>query len=102
MKRISLLLLTCLLAGRVLATGMGAEAMTQLSLERCRQLVAAGEILSMMELMERVEQLSGGQLLDSMLLQSDNDYIYELEVAGIDGVVRMYYVDARSGELLEF
>ena len=102
MKRKILLLLICLLAGRVLAIGDGAEGMTQLSLERCRQLVQAGEILSMMELMARVEQLSGGQLLDSMLLQSDNQYIYELEVAGIDGVVRMLYVDARSGELLEF
>ncbi|GGO78398.1 hypothetical protein GCM10011348_10220 [Marinobacterium nitratireducens] len=102
MKRTTLLLLFCLLAGRVLAIGGDIEGMTQLSLERCRELVDAGEILSMMELMERVGELSGGQLLDSMLLQSDNDYIYELEVAGIDGVVRIFYVDARNGELLEF
>ncbi|MFC6670194.1 PepSY domain-containing protein [Marinobacterium aestuariivivens] len=102
MKRTTLLLLTCLFAGRALAIGAGAEGMTQLSLERCRQLVEAGAILSMMELMARVEALSGGQLLDSVLLQSDDDYIYELEVAGIDGVVRMLYVDARTGVLVDF
>lgn len=102
MKRPLLMLFACLLAVRVLAVGDPMAGMKRLDYERCRQLVEAGEILSMMDLMARVEQLSGGQLLDSMLLQSDNDYIYELEVAGIDGVVRMLYVDARSGELLEF
>jgi len=101
MKRTSLLLLICLLAVRALAVGDQTAGMKRLDYEQCRQLVEAGEILSMMDLMTRVEQLSGGQLLDSMLLQADNQYIYELEVAGIDGVVRVLYVDARSGELLE-
>jgi len=100
MKKPHLLLLLVLLAGSVL----GASNLTPLRLDAaaCRKLVEAGEILSMMDLMERVQQLSGGQLLDSVLLQTDNVYIYELEVAGLDGVVRMLHIDARSGELVDF
>ncbi len=100
MKTPHLLLLALLLAGSVL--GASDVKPLRLDAEACRKLVEAGEILSMMELMERLEQLGAAQLLDSILLQTDTVYIYELEVAGVDGVVRMLHVDARSGQLVDF
>ncbi|ANG61375.1 hypothetical protein A8C75_02100 [Marinobacterium aestuarii] len=100
MKKPQLLFFAALL----LSVTLSASALQpiRLDVEACRKLVEAGEILSMMDLMERVEQLSAGQLLDSVLLQTDTVYIYELEVAGTDGVVRMLHINARSGELVDF
>jgi uncharacterized membrane protein YkoI len=100
MKKPQLLFFAALL----LSAALGASTLqpVRLDAEACRKLVEAGEILSMMDLMERVEQLSGSQLLDSVLLQTDTVYIYELEVAGLDGVVRMLRINARSGALVEF
>ncbi|UTW10454.1 PepSY domain-containing protein [Marinobacterium rhizophilum] len=91
-------------AALLLSTTLGASTVlpVRLDAEACRKLVEAGEILSMMDLMARVEKQFGGQLLDSVLLQTDTVYIYELEVAGLDGVVRMLHINARSGELVEF
>ncbi len=100
MKKPQLLFIAALL----LSVTLGASALQpiRLDVEACRKLVEAGEILSMMDLMARVEKQFGGQLLDSVLLQIDTAYIYELEVAGTDGVVRMLHINARSGELVDF
>ena len=100
MKKPQLLLFAAFLLS--VALGVSALQPMRLDAEACRKLVEAGEILSMMDLMERVEQLSGSQMLDSALLQTDTAYIYELEVAGKDGVVRMLHINARSGELVDF
>lgn len=68
-----------------------------LDYDACRVLVEQGEILSMAELMELVKGLSDGRIIDTRLLQKGNDYIYEMEIAGTDGMVEMLYIDARSG-----
>lgn len=57
------------------------------------------EILSFSEINSRIKPLGLGRVIDMMLLQSDEEYFYEIEVAGEDGVVRMFYIDARNGAL---
>lgn len=97
----------------VSATGMASEAddalmrqnviVTEMRLdaEECRVLAEAGTILSMMELMDRVKALTDGHMLDTALIKQGEDYIYEMEVAGRDGVVRMLLVDARTGSMIK-
>ena len=76
------------------SVGSGIKA---LDYEACRLLVNEGEILSMSELMKLVNTLSEGKIIDTRLLQDEQLYIYEMEIAGADGMVKMLYVDARSG-----
>lgn len=73
----------------------------RLDAEECRVLAEAGTILSMMELMDRVKALTDGRMLDTALIKQGDDYIYEMEVAGNDGVVRMLLVDARTGSMIK-
>jgi uncharacterized membrane protein YkoI len=77
------------------------EAMMRLDAEECRVLAEAGTILSMMELMERVSALTDGQMLDTALIKQGDEYIYEMEIAGRDGIVRMLLVDARTGAMIK-
>ena len=71
----------------------------RLDYESCRVLVEQKEILSFSEIDSRIKPLGLGRVIDMMLLQSAEEYFYEIEVAGEDGVVRMFYIDARSGAL---
>ncbi len=75
----------------------GGSGIKALDYEACRLLVQEGEILSMTELMELVNRLSEGKIIDTRLLQDELSYIYEMEIASADGMVSMLYVDARSG-----
>jgi len=88
--------LSLLLQGQVIA---GDGMIKSLDYDACRVLVQQGEILSMAELMELVKSLSDGHIIDTKLLQKGTDYIYEMEIAGADGMVKMLYVDARNGEI---
>ncbi|MBY4675541.1 PepSY domain-containing protein [Marinobacterium arenosum] len=72
----------------------------RLDYHACRTLVEKGDILPMAELHQRVDRLTEGRMLDTTLLRHGSGYIYEMEVAGRDGVVRIIYVDARTGSLL--
>ncbi|MBR9865911.1 MAG: hypothetical protein GYB20_02315 [Oceanospirillales bacterium] len=72
-----------------------------LDAEACRVLVQAGEILSMNDLMQLVSTLSEGKIIDTHLLQKERLYIYEMEIAGPDGMVSMLYVDARNGDVVD-
>lgn len=93
--------ITLLLTGLLLQGSAYAEDITMKTLDydACRVLVEQGKILSMMELMELVKDLSDGRIIDTRLLQQGGLYTYEIEIAGKDGMVEMLYVDARSGAL---
>lgn len=79
----------------------GGSGIKVLDYEACRVLVEEGEILSMTELMALVNMLSEGKIIDTRLLQDEQLYIYEMEIAGKDGMVQMLYVDARSGDVTD-
>ncbi|MEH6575988.1 MAG: hypothetical protein V7731_02825 [Amphritea sp.] len=89
-----ILILAFMLHGNALASE---SRMEKLDYEACRVLVEAGEILSMAELMELVKSMSEGRIVDTRLLKTGQHYIYEMEVAGSDGMVKMLYVNARNG-----
>lgn len=72
-----------------------------LDADECRTLMEAGKILSMTELMKLVSTLSEGKIIDTHLLQKAQTYIYEMEIAGKDGMITMLYVDARNGRVVE-
>jgi uncharacterized membrane protein YkoI len=84
------------------AQGMGSadSAGMRLDAQECRRLADAGIILSMMALMEKVKALTDGHMLDTTLLKQGDRYIYEMEIAGKDGIVRMLMVDARTGMMI--
>jgi uncharacterized membrane protein YkoI len=69
--------------------------------ERARDAVRRGEILSLDELLRRVELRPGEQLLEVEVERDDGLWIYELELIGADGRVRELEVDARDGRILE-
>ncbi len=97
MKLTAALVLTAMLS----MGNAGAGDTKSLDYDACRALVEAGEILSMSELMELVSSLSDGKILETRLLQQDDSYIYEMEIAGSDGMVKMLFVDARTGAVAE-
>lgn len=90
-----------LLAALLSVSNAQATDMKSLDYDACRSLVDAGEILSMSELMALVTSLSEGKILDTRLLQQDDSYIYEMEIAGSDGMVKILYVDARTGAVAD-
>ena len=73
----------------------------KLDYETCRLLVQQKEILSLQQLSERVTELRLGNMIDMMLLKTESDYIYEMEIAQRNGEIRFYYVDARTGHMLD-
>jgi len=72
----------------------------RLDYETCRILVERNEILSFAEINAQIKPFGLGRVIDMMLLRSNNEYLYEMEVAGDDGVLRMIYIDARTGDLM--
>ena len=82
-------------------TARADNGMERLDADECRVLAESGVILSMMELMDKVKMLTDGHMLDTSLIKQGEEYIYEMEVAGKDGVVRMLLVDARTGDMIK-
>lgn len=73
----------------------------KLDYETCRLLVEQKEILSLQKLSERVTELQLGNMIDMMLLKTETDYIYEMEIAEQNGEINYFYIDARTGVLIE-
>jgi uncharacterized membrane protein YkoI len=69
--------------------------------ERARDAVRRGEILSLDEILRRLELRSGEQLLEVEIERDDGLWIYEIELIGADGRVRELEVDARDGRIVE-
>lgn len=71
-----------------------------LDYQACRTLVEAGDILPMGELYQRVNETIDGRMLDTVLVRRPQGYVYQMEIAGRDGVVRVIEVDASNGAVL--
>lgn len=69
--------------------------------EVARQALAAGEILPLGVVLERVGREHGGEVLEVELEHDDNRWIYEVKMLRRDGGVNKLIVDARDGRLLE-
>ncbi|MBN3564055.1 PepSY domain-containing protein [Aliamphritea spongicola] len=97
MKFIKILLFSMLMLQGFSAAAM--ESFEKLDYEDCRELVSSGEILSMAELMALVKDMSEGRIIETSLLKKGTVYIYEMEIAGTNGMIEMLYIDARTGAI---
>jgi uncharacterized membrane protein YkoI len=69
--------------------------------DRARQALAAGEILPLARVLERVEQRHPGQVIDVELeREHDARWIYKLKVLQRGGALIRLKVDARDGTVL--
>jgi len=78
----------------------GNQDLELLDYEACRTLVEAGDILPMGELYQRVNRTIDGRMLDTVLVRRPQGYVYQMEIAGRDGVIRVIEVDASTGAVL--
>ena len=66
-----------------------------------RQLAEEGKILSLQEIVQRIDPVQTGQILEVELEREHGLLIYEIELLDPDGTVWELKVDAASGEILE-
>lgn len=66
-----------------------------------REWVAAGKIMSFVDIMAINESRLDGRLLDLEIEQEHDKIVYEVEVLREDGEVREFHIDAASGTVLK-
>ena len=69
--------------------------------EQARQALAAGEILPLRQILDRVEKNHPGQILEVELEREHGSWIYEIKLLRPDGAVTKLELDARNGNLLQ-
>ncbi|BAU46810.1 peptidase [Sulfurifustis variabilis] len=70
--------------------------------ERARALREQGEVLPLERILEKVrERHPNVRIIETELERKDGRYVYEIEVAGDNGVVHELKYDARTAELLK-
>lgn len=69
--------------------------------EQARQALAAGEVLSLRQILDRVEKRHPGQVLEVELEREQGRWIYEIKLLRPEGAVSKLKLDARNGDLLQ-
>ena len=69
--------------------------------EVARRALAAGEILPLGAVLERIGREHRGEVLEVELEHEDGQWIYEVKMLRRDGGVNKLIVDARDGRVLE-
>ncbi|MPN59964.1 hypothetical protein SDC9_207687 [bioreactor metagenome] len=69
--------------------------------EIARRALEAGEILSLRQVLERIEREHHGQVLEVELEHEDQRWIYEVKMLRRDGGINKLIIDARDGRVLE-
>lgn len=69
--------------------------------EQARQALAAGEVLPLRQILERVEKSHPGQILEVELEREHGGWVYEIKLLCPDGAVTKLELDARNGNLLQ-
>jgi len=93
----ALLLLLCALP-TVLTPGL---AQADSDHELARELKQAGNILALEQILDKVQQLHPGHVLEVELEKKQQRYIYEIETVDTKGNVWEMQFDAKTGELLK-
>lgn len=68
--------------------------------DRARRAVEAGEILSLRDILERVERDMPGQVMEVELERDDGRWIYEIKLLRPGGALVKLEIDARDGTVL--
>ncbi|WP_428036482.1 PepSY domain-containing protein [Amphritea sp.] len=74
---------------------------TDISDAQVREWVAAGKIMSFVDIMAVNESRLNGRLLDLEIEQEHGKIVYEVEVLRENGEVREFHIDAASGIVLK-
>ncbi|WP_303785815.1 PepSY domain-containing protein [Azovibrio restrictus] len=69
--------------------------------EQARQALAAGEVLPLRQILDRVEKRHPGQILEVELEREQGRWIYEIKLLRPEGAVSKLKLDARNGDLLQ-
>lgn len=69
--------------------------------EQARQLLDAGQIVPLEQILDRARERRPGRLLEAELKQKKQRYIYEIELVDPQGVVWELKYDAASGALIK-
>ena len=69
--------------------------------DRARQAVAAGEVLPLRTILERVERDNPGQVMEVELERKDGRWIYEIKLLRTGGALVKLKINARDGTLLD-
>lgn len=75
-----------------------AQASDRADHDLARQALAAGQILPLRTVMDRLEREQPGQVLEVELERSDGRWIYEFKVLQVGGRLVKLKVDARTGD----
>ena len=68
--------------------------------DRARQALAAGEILPLRTILERVERDTPGQVIEVELEHDATRWIYEIKLLAPGGAIIELKLDARNGDVL--
>lgn len=69
--------------------------------EQARRLLEAGEVLPLEAVIERVQTVQPGTVIDAELEREDDRLIYEIELLDRHGIVHEVLIDAATGGVLE-
>ena len=64
-------------------------------------LVNSGEIIPLATILEKIQKLEQGQIIEVELEKNKKRLIYEIELVNKYGIVKEYIFDAKSGELIK-
>lgn len=81
--------------------GTTARADTRQDHEIARRALAAGEILPLRTVLQRLEQAHPGEVLEVELEQQSGRWIYEVKLLGSDGSISKLMVNAKDASLIE-
>lgn len=90
-----------LIIGALLLSGLLISAQADIDHREARKLVAAGDILPLQQILDRVEQEQPGRILEVELEQEHDSYVYEIELVDEQGQVWELEFNAETGELIE-
>lgn len=92
---------SALISGLAAATLISGLAVGESDQQESRRLVAAGTILPLQRILDRLgQQQKSERVLEVDLEREHGRYIYEIELLGEDGRVLGYEIDAASGEII--
>lgn len=88
-----------------LATGLGARADEEddgdEDHERARRALEGGRVRPLAEILDRVRESLGGEMVGVQFENEGGRYIYEFKVVTPDGRLREVYVDAMTAEIVQ-
>lgn len=65
-----------------------------------KRLLNSGEIMALDDILKIIRQTYPGKLLEVELEKEDKKIVYEVEILGVDGIVKEIYIDATNGKII--